>query len=373
MSAGLRLGLIGCGKVVERFHLPALAAIPGVEVAAVSDTELARAGAVGAPTGVPPGRRFTDYRRLLDLTDVDAVSIFATPPDSHREIAVGAAEAGKHVLCEKPMTVSVADADAMIAAARQGQVALSVHHNYLWFPENQAAQQAVREGRLGRLVFSCINCLGLPYFGGTWRLYRPEVSGGGILLDMLHLVYLTNAFHGALPRRVDARVARIRDEPIRVEDFATARLEYDGGGLGEINVSWGLGWGGTQLMGTRGRLIYHYPHVTSVNYERPEALRLITADGETNLPFAAPRPFAEGPFRQFVDALRDGRPLAVTAEDGRAAVEIAMAAYRSAWLAAPVDLPLAPGDPIYQHGIAGLARTPGASRELIDLYGLNRR
>ncbi|MGQ0572130.1 MAG: Gfo/Idh/MocA family protein [Armatimonadota bacterium] len=363
----LRLGLIGCGKVVEVFHVPAIQAIPEAQVVAVMDTDPARANAVGDPLGVAPSHRHNDYRRLLE-DRVDAVSI-STPPSSHREIAVTAAAAGKHVLCEKPMAISVADADAMIDGARRAGVALSLHHNYLWFPENQAAQQVIRDGRLGRIVYTCINCLGLPYFGGTWRLHQPEISGGGILLDMLHLIYLTNAFHGSLPTSVDARVARIREEPIRVEDFATVRLDYQGG-IGEINVSWGRGWGGTQLMGTRGRLIYDYDHFTTVNYERPDRLRLITDDGEADVAFPPAPPFSVGPFRQFVVAVRDGRALEVTGEDGRTAVEVALAGYESAALHTAVAIPLAPSDPVYQHGIAGLARLAGASRDVVDLYGL---
>ncbi len=364
----LRLGLIGCGRVVKVLHLPALKAMPEIQVVSGMDTDPERVREVGDLLGIAPPRRHTDYRRLLDDPGIDAVSI-STPPGSHAEIAVAAAEAGKHILCEKPMATTVAGADAMIAAARRHRVLLSLHHNYLWFPENQAAVRVVREGRLGRLVFTTINCLGLPYFGGTWRLHDPQASGGGILLDMLHLIYLTNAFFDGTPRRVDARVRRIRDEAIRVEDFASARLEYEGG-MGEINVSWGQGWGGTQLMGTKGRLIYFYKHFTTVNYDRPDRLVLIADGQETDIDFPPAPPFSEGPFRQFVAAALLGQPLAVTDEHGRAAVEVALAGYESAALHRPIALPLAPSDPVYQHGITGLGRLPGAAPEVLALYGI---
>lgn len=367
----LRLGLIGCGRVVELWHLPALKAIGEIQVVAIGDTDPVRVQVVGDLLGVAPARRYADYRTLLDDQDIDAVSI-STPPGSHVEIAVAAAEAGKHIVCEKPMATTVAGADAMIAAARRRGVLLSLHHNYLWFPENQAAVRVVREGRLGRLVYTTINCLGLPYFGGTWRLYDPQASGGGILLDMLHLIYLTNTFFDGTPRRVDARVRRIRGEPIRVEDFATARLEYDTG-IGEINVSWGQGWGGTHLMGTGGRLIYFYEHLTTVNYERPDRLVLVVDGHETGIDFPPPAPFSEGPFRQFVVAALHGHPLQVTGEDGRIAVEIAMAGYRSAALHQPVALPLPPSDPVYQRGIAGLVDLEGAAPDILDLYGFRAR
>jgi predicted dehydrogenase len=368
MTPVLRLGLIGCGRVVELQHLPVLRAMPEIRVVSVTDTDATRVQAVGDLFDIPSSRRHGDYRRLLDDPGVDAVSI-STPPGSHAEIAVAAAETGKHVVCEKPMATTVAGADAMIAAARQHGVRLSLHHNYLWFPENQAAVRLLREGQLGRLVFTVINCLGLPYYGGTWRLHDLEASGGGILLDMLHLIYLTNAFFAGIPRRVDARVRRIRDEAIRVEDFATARLEYEGG-AGEINVSWGQGWGGTQLMGTRGRLIYSYKHLTTVNYERPDRLVLVIDGRETGVDFPPPPPFSEGPFRQFSAAVLRGEPLAVTGEDGRVAVEIALAAYESAALNRPVDLPLPSSDPVYQHGIRGLGRLVGAVPEVLALYGI---
>lgn len=366
----VRLGLIGCGKVVEVFHLPALAVIPEIRVVALADMDAARLGRVGDLLGIDARRRYADYRRLLDDREVEAVSV-STPPGSHRPIVVAAASAGKHVICEKPMATTVADADAMIEAARRQRVQLSVHHNYLWFPENRTAHRLVRQGRLGQLVHTSINCLGLPYFGGDWRLYDPEASGGGILLDMLHLIYLTSLFFGAQPLRVDARVRRIREEPIRVEDFATVWLEYERG-IGQMGMSWGMGWGGTQLMGTKGRLIYHYTHFTSVNYERPDHLRLITEEGEEAVEFPPALPFSEGPFRQFVAAVLDGRPLEVTGEDGRAAVEVALAAYESAALHTAVALPLAAVNPVYQRGIRGLTEIGAASREVLDLYGLSR-
>lgn len=368
MTTALRLGLIGCGRVVELFHLPALAAIPDISVTAIADSDAARVSRIGDLLGLAAAHRYTDYRALLEREPVDAVSI-SSPPGLHREMAVAAAEAGRHIISEKPMATTLQDADVMIESARRHRVLLSLHHNYLWFPENVAARQLVRDGRLGPLVYTAINCLGLPYFGGTWRLHDPVQSGGGILIDMLHLIYLTNDFFGGLPRRVDARVRRIREERIQVEDFATARLEYPSG-FGEINVSWGLGWGGTQLMGTKGRVVYHYNHFTSVNYERPDRLRLITADKETDIAFPEAPRFSEGPFRQFVSAVRRDRPLEVTGEDGRAALGVALAAYKSAALGRPVSLPLASSDAVYRKGIMGLQELPGASADVLDLYGL---
>ncbi len=369
MSAALRLGLVGCGKVVETFHLPALAAIPEISVTAIADSDPARVARTGDLLGLAAAHRYADYRTLLERETVDAVSI-SSPPGLHREMAVAAAQAGAHIISEKPMATTLLDADAMIDSARRHRVLLSLHHNYLWFPENVAARRLIRDGRLGRLTYTTINCLGLPYFGGTWRLHDPVQSGGGILIDMLHLIYLTNAFFGGVPGRVDARVARIRDERILVEDFATARLEY-AGGFGEINVSWGAGWGGTQLMGTRGRLIYDYDHFTTVNYERPDRLRLITTDEDTDIEFADAPAFSEGPFRQFVSAVLHGRPLEVTGEDGRAALGVALAAYKSAALRTAVEASLVPSDPVYRRGILGLPDLPGVSPEVLALYGLS--
>lgn len=369
MSDALRLGLIGCGRVVETWHHPALAVIPEIRVRAIADSDSGRLERVGSLFQIDDRHRYADYRELLDQADLDAVSI-STPPGSHRAIATAAAAAGKHILCEKPIATTLADADAMVQAARDAELQLSVHHNYFWFPENRVAAQLVRDGKLGRLVYTHINCLGLPYIGGAWRLYEPETSGGGVFIDMLHLIYLTNFFFGSFPLRADARVRRIRDERIRVEDFATARLEYEGG-VGEVNVSWGLGWGGTQLMGTRGRLIYHYGHFTGVSYERPDRLVLITAEGETDVTFPEAVQFSQGPFHQFVSAVVDGRPLEVTGEDGRAALEVALAAYKSAALRRAVDLPLPATDPVYQRGILGLVDVEGASPDVLALYGLS--
>jgi UDP-N-acetyl-2-amino-2-deoxyglucuronate dehydrogenase len=112
-SAEVRFGLIGCGRVSPR-HLQSVQELPEARLVAVADVIESRAQRYARETGALP---YTDYRRMLERSDIDVVTI-CTPSGLHASMAIDALHAGKHVLCEKPMALSLADADRMIAAAR---------------------------------------------------------------------------------------------------------------------------------------------------------------------------------------------------------------------------------------------------------------
>ena len=179
----IRWGVIGCGDVVEHKSGPALQQAAGSDIAAVMRRDGAKAADFARRHGVP--RWYDDADRLLSDPDVNAVYI-ATPPDSHAELTLRAAQAGKRVLVEKPMARTVRECEAMIAGCRAAGVPLHVAYYRRFYARFRHAKRLIDDGLLGRLVSVTLQ-MAKPTPAQTpddipWRL-RPEVSGGGLFVD----------------------------------------------------------------------------------------------------------------------------------------------------------------------------------------------
>jgi nucleoside-diphosphate-sugar epimerase/predicted dehydrogenase len=194
----VRAALIGCGQVAH-FHVEALRSAPGAELVAVCDRDEQRAAEAAA---LEPGcRAYTDVAELLERERPGAVHIL-TPPATHAPLAVQAAQAGCHALVEKPFALSVAEADTMIAAAREHGVTLAANHNYLLKPSVAKARQLVAEGAIGDVVF-VESYYGLTdeaaSFAGAGGAHWSYRLPGGIFTNFLpHVVYLQAEFLGGI-------------------------------------------------------------------------------------------------------------------------------------------------------------------------------
>ncbi len=257
MSRPLGIAVVGCGNVSTRFHIPAYRKLGGrvrvVALADVSPERIAEARAACGDAGVVTS---ADWREVIARPDVDIVDV-ATPPRLHAEIAEAAAAAGKHVLCEKPITTIPAEAVRMIAACRAAGVTLGVWHNWAFYPEVLAAEAIVASGEIGEVRLALVDYLGVPDnlgAGETVRSWRhdPVAAGGGVLIDMLHCLYITEQMIGHRARRVSAWVSGNADHP-QVEATALCRLETDGP-VALVNVGWGRGPGGVFIEGMDGTL-----------------------------------------------------------------------------------------------------------------------
>ncbi|ADB53418.1 Gfo/Idh/MocA family protein [Conexibacter woesei] len=357
----MRIALIGCGWIVERSHVPALRDAVGIEVVAVADTSIERAQIVAKALGLPQSACTTDHRALLDRADVDAVSI-GTPPDSHRALVEEAAAAGKHVLCEKPLATTLADADAILAACERAGVQLGLFHNYLWYPETQEALKLIREGAIGEVVATEISGFGLrPWVGAEqgapgWR-HRLGSSGGGALMDAgVHALYLTEAYHGAPAERIGATVRRGDDG---VDTWAFCQLHFPGGGFGMVNVAWGEGDARLSIMGTEGHITFLFDEGTGYYGMPARGFKVgrVGSDGRIwHRPLTWYRLFMPELFSDFAAAVDHGEPSRYAAHgaEGRRAIELALGAYRAAEEGATVALPLTAADPVYERGYAAL-------------------
>ncbi len=231
-DAEVRFGIIGAG-VAGRYHAQAIAQTPGARLVAVcaSRTERAIPLAEAFGAGVEP-----DVDALLARNDIDAVCI-CTPSGQHAAQGIAAAQAGKHVLVEKPIATTLADADALINACRAAGVHLGVALQRRTDPDFCAVRDAIAAGALGRLALGIIT---VPYlrtqeyydsadWRGTWAL-----DGGGVLMNQgIHLVDLLLWLMGNDVVEAQAYTTTLA-RAIEVEDCVSAALRFADGAMGTI-------------------------------------------------------------------------------------------------------------------------------------------
>jgi NDP-hexose-3-ketoreductase len=176
-GAGVRLGVLGCASIARGKLLPAVRRLPSIRVAAIASRRLATAQAAAAQFG---GEAVEGYQALLDRDDVEAVYI-PLPTGLHVEWARRALEAGKHVLCEKPMTTSAADTAELVTMASSQGLVLMENFMFLYHAQHAAVRQLIAEGAIGDVrTFTAV--FGFPPLPRTDIRYRSDL-GGGALLD----------------------------------------------------------------------------------------------------------------------------------------------------------------------------------------------
>ena len=314
----VRFAVIGCGNAARQIHLPALRA-EAADISAFASRS--RASAETARDAWGAGAVVERWEDAVARDDVDAV-VIATPNASHHDVAVAAARAGKHVLVDKPMAITVHDADEMIAAASAQRVVLVPFHNTRFAAPFVAAQQVVGTGRLGEITgFRASFGHGGPQ---TWAphakwFFDPAESGGGCLIDLgVHVIDLIRFVTADDISSVAAVLTRRKSA---VETDAQLLATLRGGAIGTIHASWSSRSGPDHqltIIGTEGTL--HLDNRTPLTFVDPQGKRERVA-----LPEATSTPLAE-----LLAAIAGEREPSVTAADGRAAVAVVQAAYASA-------------------------------------------
>ncbi len=349
--------MIGCGNMATLGHLPACQA-EGIEIVAAADPSTDRLAIFAEAAGIDSQDCATTPADVLERPDVDAV-IVASPPAFRPAIVVAAAQAGKHVLAEKPFATVPADGWAMVGAARAAGVHLAVVHNYLLRPDFKAVKKLLDSGIIGDPYVVTLNFLGVPEgrsvaeYMPTWRR-DARIGGGGVLMDMLHGVYLIEWLMGQPIRGVNAALAQ--RQAGTVEDLALCRYEFEAG-FGLLNMAWGHGPGGLEIMGTEGRLMLFNADYGTTPFSPPELLHVYRGKERVTVPPLEPMDKGatmrgvEANFRRVVAGLEE--PIA-TGEHGVLALEAVVGAYASAARQRTVRLPLDPDDAVYQHGLEAL-------------------
>jgi UDP-N-acetylglucosamine 3-dehydrogenase len=325
----VRVAVIGAGLIAQRAHLPAYAAADEVEIAAIVSGHRETAEAAARQFGSP--RVLDSWQAAVADPEIDAVDI-CTPNSLHAAIAIAAAKAGKHVLVEKPMATSLAEADAMVATAREAGVVLAVAHNLRFVPIYSAMQRLLADGAIGR-IFSArgvfMHAGPDEFWGATsdW-FWREGEAGGGSLLDMgIHMIDLLRWMVGRPVQEVSAMTARLL-KPTFADDNAMVLMRFEGDILASVQSSWSARPVPDRQMAFHGEL---GNLMMGRSTEEPLVLNLQDGAGARKVlpPIPAASPFGD-PFVDFVHAIQTHAPPLVTGEDGRTSLAIALVAYESA-------------------------------------------
>jgi len=373
-SRPLRVGLVGCGNVALFDHLPFYASRPDLyRVAAVADPTEARRELARHAAGLGPEGAHADAGELLARDDIDVVDV-CTPQNARSAVVLAALARGCDVISEKPLATSPQAAQEMVTAAADAAGQLAIMHNYLFLPEIAEARRLVQSGEIGDVEVVIANYLGvrdLPgnaAFAPRWR-HDAAAAGGGVLVDMLHAVYVAEALLGSAIERVSGWVTA-RSPGAPVEDLAACRFE-SGAGVALVNVGWGHGPGGIQVSGSGGRIEIRYAGGGTGPFDVLESLLLTRGDGPAAAIAVPPGgDGAAGILIDFAEAIAEGRPAIATAEHGLRTLEATLAVYASAHLGVTIPLPLDRSGALFSRGVAGLADVPGCDWSPLRRRGL---
>jgi predicted dehydrogenase len=322
----IKIGVIGAG-FAGSFHARAYAKVPGVEVAIVADQDESRAVALAAEVGA---RAATDADAILRDPTIALVDV-ALPTPLHPEFAIRALEAGKHVVIEKPLALSVKEADAIILAAEKSGKFLMVAHILRFWPEYVAIRNVLRSGRLGPPRIATAHRLSnLPQWA-TW--FRDPAMTGGTVLDLhIHDLDMMNWLFGR-PRRVKAIGAKGDtggwDHVITQVEFDTVVASVEASNLMPLDFPFTAG---LRVVCDQGVIEYQF-RAGGASFEtgQPVHYCAIHEVKRPNQPveFEAGDAF-EREIAYFVSCVEDGTPPeTVTPDDARLAVQTALAARAS--------------------------------------------
>jgi predicted dehydrogenase len=332
----IRIGFIGAGSAASA-HLAALQYVEGVQVTAFADPVVERAQERAQQLG--GALAVADLEALWDL--VDAVWI-CSPPHLHAEHAQLAAQAGRHVFIERPIAPTIEAADQIIESCRAAGVQLTVGHSLRFSAGAQRLQEAVHAGELGDLVacwsrrFSEVSSADLPWWRRDWR------RGGGLTIEwgcqeVDFLRWLGQPVAGPL-RRVHGRVAFSRRAYPDFDDFVRATLVFESGAIAGFEGSLNAPLGGTSrgALGTRAMAIAE-GRTVRLRYTGDGLERLLEVPPATD-PERRVNATVLAQAREFIRAIEEQRPPAVTGEEARAALAICLAIHQSSREQREIDL-----------------------------------
>ncbi len=334
----LHVGIIGCGIIAPE-HITAYQSIPGVTVSALCDTVREKAQSLAERFRV--GKVCTDMKELLGAREIDAVSV-CTDHESHADATVAALEAGKHVLCEKPLSSSRKNMDRMIQAGKRhpelvfaGVFQHRFDHSVLY------AKELIDSGCFGKmlcasLVMPCLRTDAY-YFQDAWRGTWKQEGGSLLMNQAIHFVDLLQWLMGGVEDLSGFYANRNHEKSIETEDTASAALRFRNGALGSIlatsasHLAWEprLSFFGTECSLELGndRLLRFTAKDKVLEENVTERFNSIERDIDS-----AKEKYYYGlghpaQIRDFVDAIREKRPPRVSAEDARAAVDLVQKLY----------------------------------------------
>jgi predicted dehydrogenase len=319
----LRVGLVGVGGAAQVNHIPALKKIPDVELVALCDRDREKVGRVAQKFQVPLATNRLD--ELLEDESIDAIDI-CTPNFLHAPMATAALEAGKHVLCERPLARSAEEARQMVKAARKSDRVLMCAVQHRFRPDAQLLRTFVEKGDLGQIFYAKAGWLRLrtEWDSDEWRRQKRE-SGGGVVLDLGFQMLDLSLWVLGSPKVESVTASVHRQKKGEVEDSATAFLRLESGATLTLEVTWGLlmekdfaylnlfGSGGAALLnpfrlhkGMHGTLVNVTPSLDTLRHQYKLSVELQIAHFAESLRKAT-TPMGEGeeilPVMELMDAI----------------------------------------------------------------------
>jgi myo-inositol 2-dehydrogenase/D-chiro-inositol 1-dehydrogenase len=339
------VGIIGAGFVAS-LHCEALRRVPEARLVAVASPSPGHAEAFARKHDIP--HAYTDYRALLERPDIQMVTL-ALPNDLHCAATLDAAAAGKHVVCEKPMALNLAECDRMIEACRAAGVKLMYAEELCFAPKYVRAKELADEGALGRVyLVKQSECHYGPHSDWFWDVNR---SGGGVLMDMgCHSIEFARWIYGK-PRALSVYAqlgTYVHGNRTRGEDHSVCIIEFEGNRIGIAENSWARTGGvddRAELYGSAGLTVadllrgsslitFSEPGYGYAVEKAPDTRGWTFTMFEETWNYGFPQEMAH-----FVRCVRDDLVPLETGEDGRQVMEIICAAYASARTGQKVSLP----------------------------------
>lgn len=348
----LGFAIVGCG-MIARFHARAIAEVPGAKLTALVGRKKESAQKMAEELNLDVGLH-TDLAEVLARKDVDVV-VITTPSGAHMEPAVAAAIAGKHVVVEKPLEITLERCDRIIQACEQNKVQLCTIFPSRFGDANVALHDAVGAGRFGRLTLGETTCKWWRpqsyYDEGGWKGTQALDGGGALMNQAIHNVDLLLWMMGPVTH-IAGFTAMLAHQRIEVEDTAVASLRFENGALGVIQATTSV-WPGLPktiaIHGDKGSVVVEQDDLLRWTFdpEGPDddkirqkfAVKTGASGGSSN-PAAISHVGHTRQLTDFVQAIRAGRPPLVDGREGRRAVEVILGIYKSTQSGQVVELPL---------------------------------
>ncbi len=346
----LGFAIVGCG-MIARFHARALAEVPGTRLVALVSRDPANGHKLNQELGLSC-EVYPELAPVLRRPDVDVV-IVTTASGAHMEPAVAAADAGKHVVVEKPLEVTLDRCDRIIDACGRKNVKLCTIFPSRFHDANVTLKAAVEAGRFGRLTLGETTCKWWRsqayYDDGGWKGTMALDGGGALMNQAIHNVDLLLWMMGR-PTHINGFTATLAHERIEVEDTAVACLRFASGALGVIQATTSVHPGLPKTIGIhgdKGTAVIEQEDILrwELTPETPEdaAIRQrfaqkVGASGGSSNPAAISHEGHKRQLADFVQAIEQGRPPCVDGREGRLAVEAILAIYRAAETGRTVEL-----------------------------------
>lgn len=341
-------GLVGTG-MAGGIHASELSFVEGAKLVAACSRNEVNLRRFATKYSVP--EIYTDYRELVDSPNVDVV-IVLVPTGLHRDVALYAAQAGKHLIIEKPLDINLVRADEIIRACQAKKVKLGVIFQMRFGKVAETLKRAVDDGALGKVfladAFDKASRTAAYYASADWRGTKDLEGGGSLMTQSIHIVDLLQYVVGPV-HSVVGKVATMRHD-IDVEDTAIALVKFQSGAMGVIESTSSIVpalRSNLQIHGDRGTIVANAQYDQILfwgvkDYESPIPLEANIQLGDIDDPWAYPQTRHRIQLQDMVDAIRENREPILTGIDARKSLAINMAIYNSSRLGKEVSLDDAP-------------------------------